>query len=104
MKLSKVGVKLSFSTSPLGRLPGVQDTGNSSEPIDTGLHIKSHIGREGHNTLWTNPACHSSSNLGLGIKLDKVYKDKEAWTYTGMWGKGDTLEKLFKAVQPAEAD
>ena len=27
-------------------------------------------GREAHNTLSSSPFCHSSNNLGLGVKLE----------------------------------
>ena len=67
---AEICVQLSSSKLPLGRLLGLQDTGNLPELDATRLPIDGQVGREGCSTLLTNPVCYSSSNMGLGVKLE----------------------------------
>ena len=51
---ARLGAKLSNIKLPLGKDIDVQDTGKSSDPVVTGLHIESQVGKA-HNILSSKP-------------------------------------------------
>ena len=68
---SEVAEKHSISKSSLRKLQGIQDDANMSEMNATGSHIEDQVDKESHNfpISITGPACHSGSNLGMGVRV-----------------------------------
>ena len=60
-----------------GKVLDVQTVRKPSEMVDTGLHIGSQAGKQGHkiSSLKTSPVCPNNSNSCLGVMIDRVNKD-----------------------------
>ena len=60
------------------KAPDVQDADKSSEPVRTGLHIETQVGKDRHKTLIlkTSPVCSHNNKSGLEVKLNNVCINK----------------------------
>ena len=71
---AEVGTNLS-SSKPPSKLQDIQDADNLLETVATGPNIEDQVDKGGHNSSHstTKPVCHSSSKLGLGVRVEESH-------------------------------